>query len=94
MVNKKSLIILSIIMILIWLLALIIVSFIYLYIPPLQNPVGTSGPLWDLITDSIKVIIPVILVIAWLYIWHILIRMFFWRTLKTNNEEKKDESED
>jgi len=28
-----------------------------------------------------------------LYFWHVLIRMFFWRTLKNNNEENQKEEE-
>ncbi|MHA1313181.1 MAG: hypothetical protein ACTSRB_04695 [Candidatus Helarchaeota archaeon] len=93
MVNKKSLIVLMCIMTIIWLAALAIIGFLFLYVAPLQNPPGQAGFVWDLITDFVKMFIPVTLVIVWLYFWHVLIRMFFWRTLKNNNEENQKEEE-
>ena len=91
MVNRKSLIILMAIMGILYIAALLIICFIFLYVAPMRNPPFQFTPIWDLITDGVKIIIPFMSIMIWLYFWNLLIGTFFWRTLKSNGEEEENE---
>lgn len=94
MVNKKSLVILMGIITVIYFIIIAIVLLYFLYISQLVNPPGRVGPLWDLITSGVKLLIPGVSVLGWLYFWNLLIRMYFWRTVKTSNAGAEEEEED
>lgn len=94
-----------IIIFLIWILLLIGFFFLKVYVGPLQPDTnfvlfltGLCIPMSiiNLLTGMVQVFIAAIYVLMWLYLWHRLIRMYFWRTIMKYNpptNEKSDEQE-
>ncbi|MHA1264813.1 MAG: hypothetical protein ACTSRS_06205 [Candidatus Helarchaeota archaeon] len=76
---------------LIWLMLLIGIVFLKVYIGPLEpdpgfvnflQNLGFSSSAISLLTGFVQVTIAAIYVLLWLYLWHRLVRMYFWRTAK------------
>ena len=69
----------------IWVLLLIGILFLAIYVGPLQ-PLPEITLYLDpyfvaLITGAVKVAMAGMYVLVWLYIWHRMVRMYFWRTI-------------
>ena len=90
-----------IIIFLIWILLLIGFFFLKVYLGPLQpdanfvlflTGLGIPMSIIDLLTGMVQIFIAAIYILMWLYLWHRLIRMYFWRTAMKYNPPLNNES--